>query len=332
MKRKVTAFVLLLVLLTSLLTGCGKGKEATAGNTGEQKGKREIRIGYQIANTAILLAKAKGWYEEEFGKDGTEVKYQLFLSGPPLIEAFAGDRIDIGSTGDMPPVSARASGIDIKVIARAGGARAGSALLVRPDSPIRSVADLKGKKVAVQVGSAAHQFLALLLQQNGLKLNDINLVNLPAPDQQNALGTKNVDAISTWEPWVASVEYAKVGKVLIDSRNVKRSLAVFLARNEFATQNPDLVERFLKVYLKAVDYIKKNPDEVLQLVSKESKLPVPVLEKSFKDTDWDPNIYGEDVKALEQVKDFLKETNVIKKDFNINDLIDRTYLKKVGVQ
>jgi sulfonate transport system substrate-binding protein len=158
--KKVAALLISLLTLVFLLGGCGS-KSAPNEATNKAEKPKEIHIAYQNSSIGILLAKGKGLYEEEFAKDGIEVKYDMYLSGPPMIEAFAGNRADFAHTGDMPPVAASSSGVDIKVIGRAGYTPGGNALLVRADSAYGAVSELKGKKIAVQVGSSAHHFLIL---------------------------------------------------------------------------------------------------------------------------------------------------------------------------
>lgn len=330
-KKKLTLLILVLFVIGVLAAGCGGNDTKTAAGTDKKAEKpQEIHVAYQNSSIIILLAKAKGLYDEEFAKDGIAVKYDMYLSGPPMIEAFAGGRADFAHTGDMPPVSAKSAGVDIKVISRAGYTPGGNALLIRPDSPYKSVNDLNGKKIAVQVGSSAHHFLILLLKKNGLNINDVNIVNLPASDHQAALETKNVDAVATWEPWNSVLENANAGKILEDSSSgVKRYIGVFLARNEFAQKYPDITERVLKVNEKAAAFIKSNPDEALELISKESKLPVSAISRIVKSSDWDSKIVQEDIDALQQVKDFLKETKVLKKDYDIKELFDDRYYKKI---
>jgi sulfonate transport system substrate-binding protein len=190
MKKIKLVLILVVALLAAVLASGCSSKEKVAEVEKKVDNPKEIHIAYQNSSTIILLAKAKGLYEEEFAKDGIEVKYDLYLAGPPMIEAFAGGRADFANTGDMPPVSARSGGVDIKVISRAGYTPGGNALLIRPDSPYQSVADLKGKKIAVPIGSSAHHYLILLLKQNGLTASDVSIVNLPATDHQAALETK----------------------------------------------------------------------------------------------------------------------------------------------
>lgn len=328
--KKLKLFFLLLVslLVVVLAGGCSSGKVAEMEKKVEKP--KEIHIAYQNSSTIILLAKAKGLYEEEFAKDGIDVKYDLYLAGPPMIEAFAGGRADFANTGDMPPVSARSAGVDIKVVSRAGYTPGGNALLIRPDAPYKSVADLKGQKIAVPIGSSAHHYLILLLKQSGLSANDVSIVNLPATDHQAALETNNVAAVATWEPWASVLENAKSGKILADSSSgVKRYVGVFLARNEFAQQYPDVTARFLKVNEKAAEFIKNHPDEALELIAKESKLPVSAITRTVKTTDWDSTIVAEDIAGFQQVKDFLKDTKILKKDFDIKELFDDRYLNQL---
>ncbi|MEM5770781.1 MAG: ABC transporter substrate-binding protein, partial [Bacillota bacterium] len=147
---------------------------------------------------------------------------------------------------------------------------------------------------------------------------------------QAALESGNVEAVATWEPWSSVLENAKAGKVLADSSSgVKRYLQVFLARNDFAQQYPDIAVRFVKANEKALQFIKTNPDAALELIAKESKLPAPVLARIVKETDWDAQIVPDDVAAFQQVKDFLQETKVLKKDYDINELFDDRYFKQL---
>lgn len=329
MKKQLVAFILSIVLVLGLITGCGQEKKA---ETKPEPVKKSIRIGYQTGSSLTILAKAKGLFEEEFGKDGTTVNYTLFLAGPPMVEALAGSRLDIANLGPLPAISSRASGIDVKAVARSYSDDFYYGLLVRPDSAVHSVKDLKGKKIGVQVGSGAHLFFLLLLDKNGLKPSDVNVVNMVTSDQQTALASGNVDAVATWQPFVAKIELSKEGKVLATSQNVIRTVGVYLARNEFGQKDPELVARFLKVHQKAAEYLKSNPNEAIALIAKESKIPEAALAKSLKTIEWQLTFADDDVKVLTQSKDFLKNNNIIKKDFDINELIDRKYLGISGAK
>ncbi len=319
MKKLMT---ILLVGMILLVTGCGGGQKAQ-----ETSKPKEIHIAYQNSSTLVLLSKAQKLYEKEFEKDGIKVVYDLYLSGPPMMEAFNAKKADFANTGDMPPVSGKAAGVDSAIIGRAGYLPVGKALLIRPDLGYTSVKDLKGAKIAVQVGSSAHHYLALLLEKNGMSLSDIQLVNLKASEQKEALMTGNVDAAAAWEPWVSTLALQNAGKVLADSSDgTKRYVSVFLGRTEFTTQYPEIAKRFMKVNAQASEFIKKNPAEATKLIAAESKMSEDVLHNIVYKMEWDVNITEEDKAAFLKIKDFMKSTGVLKKDFDIDNLFDLRYL------
>jgi sulfonate transport system substrate-binding protein len=297
---------------------------------GMAQGKPVVRIGYQPTSSAILVGKAKGFYEKAFAPLGVQVEYDFFLSGPLIIEAAAGDRVDLMNVGNMPPIIARAGGIDVKVIAKAGFNPATNAILVRPDSPLRSIADLKGKKVAAQVGSSVHYFLYQVLKANGLSMEDVHLVNLAGPDQGPALESGSVDAIVLWMPYRTQLEMAGKARVLVDSSRASGNLGVFMVRNDFGKKNPELVAAFLKATQRANDYLRHHPRECLEILAANSQFPKDVLAKSLEGFHWSMALTREDVEDLKGIKDFLKENKVIRKDFDIHDLVDTRYLNGAG--
>jgi sulfonate transport system substrate-binding protein len=291
-----------------------------------------VRIGYQPSSSVLLVGKAKGFYEKEFSKDGVQVEWQSFLSGPVMIEAAAGDRVDLLAVGNMPPLVAKAGGIDLKVIAKAAFNPATNALLVRPDSSIRSIADLKGKKVAAQVGSSLHFFLGQLLAQAGLTLRDVQLVNLAGPDQGPALESGAVDAILLWMPYRTQLERSGKARVIADSSHVAGGLSLYASRGEFAGKNPALVESFLRATEETNRYMKRHPKETLEVLAKDSQFPASVLAESLKGFNWSLGLTAGDEKAMGEIKDFLLANHVIRKDFDIRDLFDDSYVKKAGVR
>jgi sulfonate transport system substrate-binding protein len=291
-----------------------------------------VRIAYQPTSSAILLGKAKGFYDQSFAKEGAKVEYDLFLSGPLAVEAAAGDHVDLLNVGNIPPVIARANGIDVKVIAKSAFNPATNAVLVSPNSSIQTIEDLKGKKVAVQVGSSVHYFLSQVLAQKGLTLADVQLVNLPGPDQGPALESGNVDAIVLWMPYRTQLEMAGKARVLVDSAHFSGGIGVFMVRNEFGKQNPKLVQCFLKATKEANNYLKKHPQEALKLLAANSQFPAAILAKSLEGFDWSMGITPKDVEAMNGIKQFLKSTQVIRKDFVIQELFDTSYYQQAGLR
>jgi sulfonate transport system substrate-binding protein len=290
----------------------------------------KVRIGYQPSSSVLLVGKAKGFYEKEFAKVGRQVEWIPFLSGPLMIEAVAGDRVDLLGIGNLPPLAARAAGIDIKVIAKAAFNPATNALLVRPDSSIGSVTDLKGKKVAAQVGSSLHFFLGQLLTSAGLTLKDVQLVNLAGPDQGPALESGAVDAILLWMPYRTQLEKTGKARVIIDSAHFPGSLSLYALRTAFGKEDPQAVGAFLRATWKTNDYMRHHPKETLQVLSKESKFPPEVLKDSLRGFDWDMKVTPADIQAMGAIKDYLLENKVLRKDFQLEDLFDGHYLDDAG--
>ncbi len=290
---------------------------------------KTVRIGYQPSSSVLLVGKAKGLYDLEFAKEGVKVEWIPFLSGPVMIEAAAGDRVDLLGVGNMPVLVARAGGIDIKVIAKAAFNPATNAVLVRPDSPIRTIADLKGKKIAAQVGSSVHYFLYQLLTPAGLSMKDVNLVNLAGPDQGPALESGAVDAIVLWMPYRTQLEKAGKVRVLADSAHVPGSFSFYAVRNSFGTGHPTLVEAFLKATQATNHYMRKHPTETLDLLAKDSQFPKEALAESLKGFGWSMEITGKDIQEMKDIKDFLKANQVLRNDFDIRGLFDIRYLEKL---
>lgn len=293
----------------------------------------EINIGYQpgINHTLLIVAKNQGWFEEEFKEDNIEIKFQSFVSGPPMIEAFAGGRLDIGQAGDQPSIQARANDTDIKGIGVYAQGYKLNSILAATDSNIKSAEDLKGKKVAVTVGSSAHILLNKYLEAAGLKERDIQLVNLKPTDIKTSFTSKVIDAAIVWEPYASSIEVENTAYKIADGTNLKYEVNLILANNSFAQENPDIVKRLLKVYEKAENWVKANPDETVDIISNELQLTKDVAAKGLAKEDFDITLNDEAVKSLTSTIETLRQNNTIRKDVEIDDLIDKTYLEAAGI-
>jgi sulfonate transport system substrate-binding protein len=287
-----------------------------------------VRIGYQPSSSVLLVGKSLGFYDRELARLGAKAEWDLFLSGPVMTEAAAGDRVDLMGVGTMPAIAARAGGIDVKVIAKAAFNPATNAVLVKAGSPIRSAADLKGRKVAAQVGSSVHYFLYQVLRKAGLSMGDVELVNLPGPDQGPALESGAVDAAVLWMPYRTQLEKAGRARVIVDSGPFPGGLSLYLARNAFASRNPSLVAAFLKATRETNDYMRRHPEETLQVLAKGSQFSPDVLSESLKGFDWSLSVTPADIRALKDIKDFLLANHVLRRDFDIQGLIDTRYLSR----
>ncbi|NPV92799.1 MAG: aliphatic sulfonate ABC transporter substrate-binding protein [Firmicutes bacterium] len=330
--KKIISMLLLPIFIILLVAGCSTVKTKDAGS-GEQKKPEKIRIAWQPGITPLLeVAIQQGWFEEEFKKDGIQVEFEKFLSGPPMIEAFAGGRLDFGSVGDQPLIQARANNIDIKAIASQTVGYKVLGLVVPNGSEIKSPKDLRGKKVGVTVGSAAHQLLLLYLESNGLTANDIKLVNLQPPDIKTSLTAKQIDATVLWEPWISTIEIENIGHQISDASGLKLNTGVIIASNDFGKKYPDIVKRFLTVYKKSEQFIKENPNQAAQLIAKGNGMKPEIMTRVLSNFEYEVRLTDEVINSLGQTAKYLRETNVIRKDVTTQELVDTSYLKAAGLQ
>uniref|UniRef100_UPI0005B2A765 aliphatic sulfonate ABC transporter substrate-binding protein n=1 Tax=Methylobacterium sp. B34 TaxID=95563 RepID=UPI0005B2A765 len=176
-----------------------------------------IRIGYQKYGSLVLL-KARGTLEKALQPLGTAVAWSEFPSGPPLLEALNAGAIDFGSAGEAPPIFAQAASPELRYVAAEPPAPRGEAILVPKDSPIRSVADLRGKTVALNKGSNVHYLLVRALEQAGVPYDAVTLAYLAPADANAAFVRGSVDAWVIWDPFQAAAERATGARVLVDGR------------------------------------------------------------------------------------------------------------------
>ncbi|HEY3309164.1 MAG TPA: aliphatic sulfonate ABC transporter substrate-binding protein [Desulfuromonadaceae bacterium] len=278
------------------------------------------------------IAKNKGWFEEEFGKEGIKVNYSIFKSGPLLLESFASGEQHIGIVGDTPAIIGHTQGIKLKAIGVIGHGPKRLAILVPPNSSIKSAKELKGKRIATAKGSTAHELLALVLKEQGLGWNDVKVVNLQPGDAVIALKTGDVDAASIWEPTVSEAVLNGIGKILLDGTGYKLGLSLIIVNSEFAAKYPDLAVRYLKVIKRASDWRKKHARETVEILAKETKYSGEVLKAALPKIITDVRITDKTFADLKKSATQLRESEVLKKDADIDALVDTQYLEKAKLQ
>lgn len=293
--------------------------------------KLVVRVGYQPSSYVHHIAMDKKWFEEEFAKDGIEIKHDLFPVGPPIVESFASGRTDIGYMADQPPIQGRANRIDLKAIALTGSSDKTSGLLVSTKSNIRSIKDLRGKKVATAVGSILHQLLLIYLKSAGMTFSDIQLVNLVPADLNLALQSGHVDAVVNSDPYNAAAVQGGYGRWLVDATGYKDIVSLIIARNEFAKANPKVVARYLKVYDRADKWLAENPEEGLTLLASRTGYKIeqlrPIVTKTKRGMGFRPDA----IKSVAQTATFLHENRIIRRPVDVKDLFDPTYLRLAGI-
>jgi sulfonate transport system substrate-binding protein len=218
----------------------------------------QFRIGYQKAASTLVLLKAHGALEKRLSPLGVKVSWNEFPAGPQLLEGLNVGAIDFGYVGEAPPVFAQAAGADFVYTAYEVATPHAEGVVVPKDSPIKSVADLKGKKIAFNKGSDVHWFIVALLRKNGLNFTDIQPVYLAPADARAALEQHAVDAWAIWDPFLAAVEAQSNARLIADAQGVASHHQFFLSQREFAQKRKDLIAIALEELGKEGRWVKQN--------------------------------------------------------------------------
>lgn len=200
---------------------------------------REVRIGYQ-KNGVLAIARERGALEKRLAPQGIGVKWIEFTAGPPLLEAMNVGSVDFGYTGDSPPIFAQAAGAAIVYVA-GQPVTTGQGIIVKADSPIKSLAELKGKRVAFHKGSSAHNVTIAALESAGLAWSDIVPTYLSPADAAAAFARDSIDAWAIWDPFLAIAELKYKTRLLADGDRIADSNSFYLANRDFAAKDPKLV-------------------------------------------------------------------------------------------
>ncbi len=233
-------------------------------------GDRLIRIGYQKYGT-LVLEKARGTLERRLAPLHVHVTWTEFLGGPALLEAMGADSIDFGITGDAPPIFAQAAGVPLVYVAVEPASPHGEAVIVPAGSPIHGIADLRGKKVALNKGSNVHNLLVRVLAAGGLSVADVQPVYLKPSDARAAFEGGDVDAWAVWDPYLAAAETAlqtrQVSDGVHDGRVIDENREFLLATHDYAAANADVVRNVVADLKETEAYGAAHHDEVVRLLA-----------------------------------------------------------------
>ena len=311
MKHLIRSWIARAVLSLSLVA-------ATVGASyGEDK---VVRIGYQKYGKLVLL-KGRGTLEQKLKPLGYSVSWTEFPSGPPLLEALNVGSIDFGISGETPPIFAQAAGAPLVYLAYDPPAPQGEAILVPKDSPLKSVADLKGKKVALNKGSNVHYLLVRALEQAGLKYTDIQTVFLAPADALAAFTRGSVDAWVIWDPYEAAAEASTGARVLADGTGLVANHQFYFSSKKFLADNARAVDVVLEALNEADDWARANIDAVAAQLSPSIGLPASVLAASLRRESYGIQPINSEVIASQQrIADTFVALGLVPKSINVSDL------------
>ena len=261
-------------------------------------GLKEIRIGYQ-KNGVLVIARQQATLEQHFASQGIAVKWVEFSSGPPMMEAMNVGSIDYGAVGDAPPVFAQAAGANI-VYAAGQPITNGQGILVQANSPIRSIADLKGKRVGFTKGSSAHNIIVQVLEKAGLGYGDITPVYLTPPDAGPAFANGSIEAWSIWDPYFAIGETKQNGRVLVNASEITKTNSFYIANRDFAKTHGAVLQQIIDVTSTTARWAETHRDEVAKSLSAITGIPLDIQTVAANRSSYAVGPVTDDVIATQQ--------------------------------
>ncbi len=296
---------------------------------------KEIRLDFATYNPVSLLLRERGLLEKEFAADGITIRWVQSLGSNKALEFLNASSIDFGSTAGAAALLARVSGNPIKAV-YVYSRPEWTALVTTPKTGIKTVADLKGRRVAVTRGTDPHIFLIRALQEAKLKERDVRLVLLQHQDGRTALERGDVDAWAGLDPLMAAAEI-EAGATLFHRKAEANTLGVLNVREEFAKANPEIVNRVLRVYEEGRKLAIAEPQAVKQVLVAATKLPAAVIDRQLERTDFSDSSFTPARKqTILAAGVALQEAGLIKPDVDVREtvraLIDDRPIKNARAQ
>ena len=284
----------------------------------------QLRVGYQKSAVNLVVLKQHGVLEKRF--PGTKVTWLEFPAGPQLLEALSAGSLDFGLTGDTPPVFAQAAGKELRYVGAEPPKPESSAILVPADSALQNLADLKGKRIALQKGSSAHYLLVRALDKAGIAWIDIQPVYLAPADARAAFERKSVDAWAIWDPYYpyyAATELSIHPRVLSNGEGLTGNNSFYLASRPLVDRHPQVIKALFEELTRADQLVQTSRKEAVQLVAAFSGLDANVVSRFIGRRPSSPTtLLGNSIVADQQrVADAFFRLGVIPRQVKVADIV-----------
>ncbi|MEJ6484065.1 aliphatic sulfonate ABC transporter substrate-binding protein [Nostoc punctiforme UO1] len=316
------------LMLSTTLSSCSEAKnnaqqpaaspESVAVSSTTEK--QVVRIVRSKQLSALAVLEKQGSLEKRLEPLGFKVQWAEFAAGPQQLEALNANGLDIASTAESPPVFSQAAGAPLVYLATTRPSGKAISLLVPVNSSIKSVTDLKGKKVAFQKASIGHYLLVKALEDAGLKLSDVQSVFLAPADANAAFSQNKVDAWYIWEPFGTRNVQNKIARVLADGDKLRDTGNFYSTSRQFYQAHPDVIKVFLEELEKSEIWTKDHPKEVAQLLAPVTQLDPPTLEIMHNKYDYGLlPITEKTITKQQEVADKWYSLGLIPKKVNVRD-------------
>ncbi|CAN7360768.1 sulfonate ABC transporter substrate-binding protein [Acidovorax sp. LjRoot194] len=280
---------------------------------------REFRIGHQKGFLSLL--KGRGTLEKRLTPLGVSIKWTEFTAGPVQLEALNVGSIDFGDVGEAPPIFAQAAGAPLAYVAATVPRPKAESVLLPKGSPIKTVADLKGKKIALNKGSNVHYFLVKLLEKHGLKYSDVNVAFLPPADARAAFEKGSVDAWVIWDPFAAAAEKTLDARLLADATGVVGNRAYYFSSLQYADKNTDVLRIAIEEINKIDIWAKVNRDLLAAELAPLFGIPKAVLDLSTSRAEYGTGPVTPEILAEQQkIADTFFNLKLIPKRIQVRDV------------
>jgi len=314
----------IIAVFTRRLVLAGLALLATAAPNATVAQEKVVRMGYQKVG-AFALIKAHGILEQQLKPLGYSVTWKEFSGGPQLLEGVKGGAVDFAHSGEAPPIFAQAAGTPLLYIGYVPDGPKSEAILVPKDSPIKTVADLKGKKIGLNKGSNVHYLLVRVLDKAGLKYTDVELVFLPPADGRAAFEKGAVDAWVIWEPYRTAAEMSLGARTLADGTGLVSNNDFFFVAKPFAQAHPQVIDVVLGATRDVFAQAAKDISGTARTFSAAAGFPVTVLEATLSHRGFDVQPINSEVVAEQQrIADTFKELGLIPVAIKVSDAVRKS--------
>jgi sulfonate transport system substrate-binding protein len=296
---------------SAALAACGQGGKA---------GQKGVNLAFQ-KNGVMLVAQTRGSLVDPLKSAGiTPVNWVEFPSGPPLLEAMAVGSVDLGLTGDTPPIFAQVPQAPIRYVAQVKLSGKAGGIITPKDSTLKSLSDLKGKKLCFTRGSSGHNSAVVALESVGLTLDQVTSVNLGPADAAAAFAQGGIDAWVIWDPYYTLAIRDQGARVLESLDQLGGGASFLLANAKFADTRPDDLKVLLSAIAKEGEWCAANTETVAEISAKASGLELDLLKDTMKRTDFKVEPLSDDVLASQQATaDRFAALGIIPKKISILD-------------
>jgi sulfonate transport system substrate-binding protein len=241
-----------------------------------------LRIGYQKAASTLVLLKAHGTLEKKLEPLHVDVKWLEFAAGPQLLEGLNLGSIDFGYVGEVPPIFALAAGAPLVYTAYELPSPEAEGILVPKDSPIRTIGDLKGRKIAFNKGSDVHWLVVKALEDAGLNYTDIQPAYLAPADARAAFQNGAIDAWAIWDPFFVAAQRQLGARVLTTAKGIVNRHQYFVSTRSFSEKNPEIVKTLMQELVEVGQWVRDNYAQAAKELSPIQGLEPDIIEASLR--------------------------------------------------